>query len=217
MKAKGFLPFWTSAAAVTEIPTTNLFSPNLFYILSVGRHNNDKRPGWAGNRIPTWQIVTKKTVAQFTWFHPNNYKVHMFIIHFLSSLHQTSSRVRHPAKFCFWFGKTQNFVFSPNFSIFSVMRRYWTTRSESLTNTNEPTWLMWSWWVKVPTEAFTDETLAIDDTQGDYVKSGEWSAGHWGLQGGRWGGQHGSWQGGWHENTYWKLVLYSILIFVPNS
>jgi len=53
MKAKGFLPFWTSAAAVTEIPTTNLFSPNLFYILSVGRHNNDKRPGWAGNRIPT--------------------------------------------------------------------------------------------------------------------------------------------------------------------
>ena len=49
---------------------------------------------------------------------------------------------------------------------------------------------MWSWWVKVPTEAFTDETLAIDDTQGDYVKSGEWSAGHWGLQGGRCGDQH---------------------------
>ena len=69
---------------------------------------------------------------------------------------------------------------------------------------------MWSWWVKVPTEAFTDETLAIDDTQGDYVKSGEWSAGHWGLQGGRWGGQHGSWQGGW------KYILKTCFVFYPD-
>ena len=26
------------------------------------------------------------------------------------------------------------------------------------------------WWVKIPTEDFTDETLAIDDTYGDDVR-----------------------------------------------
>ena len=29
---------------------------------------------------------------------------------------------------------------------------------------------MWPWWVKIPTEDFTDETLAIDDTYGDDVR-----------------------------------------------
>ena len=29
---------------------------------------------------------------------------------------------------------------------------------------------MWPWWVKMPTEYFTDETLAIDDTLGDDVR-----------------------------------------------
>ena len=29
---------------------------------------------------------------------------------------------------------------------------------------------MWLWWVKIPTEDFTDETLAIDDTHGDDVR-----------------------------------------------
>ena len=33
---------------------------------------------------------------------------------------------------------------------------------------------MWPWWVKIPTEDFTDETLAIDDTQGDDVRGGDW-------------------------------------------
>ena len=28
---------------------------------------------------------------------------------------------------------------------------------------------MWPWWVKIPTEDFTDETLAIDDTRWDDV------------------------------------------------
>ena len=28
---------------------------------------------------------------------------------------------------------------------------------------------MWPWWVKTPTEDFTDETLAIGDTYGDDV------------------------------------------------
>ena len=45
--------------------------------------------------------------------------------------------------------------------------------------------------MKIPTEDFTDETLAIDDThsvsitQGDGVRGGDWSAGHGGIQGGR--------------------------------
>ena len=29
---------------------------------------------------------------------------------------------------------------------------------------------MWPWWVKIPTEDFTDETLAINDTYGDGVR-----------------------------------------------
>ena len=29
---------------------------------------------------------------------------------------------------------------------------------------------MWPWWVKIPTEDFIDETLAIDDTYGDDVR-----------------------------------------------
>ena len=29
---------------------------------------------------------------------------------------------------------------------------------------------MWPWWVKIPTEDFTDETLAINDTYGDDVR-----------------------------------------------
>ena len=36
---------------------------------------------------------------------------------------------------------------------------------------------MWPWWVKIPTEDFTDETLAIDDTHGDDVRGGDW--GEW--------------------------------------
>ena len=34
----------------------------------------------------------------------------------------------------------------------------------------EPTWLMWPWWVKIPTEDFTDETLAINDTYEDDIR-----------------------------------------------
>ena len=44
------------------------------------------------------------------------------------------------------------------------MRRYRTRVSESLSDTSEPTWLVWPWWVKIPTEDFTDETLVINDT-----------------------------------------------------
>ena len=29
---------------------------------------------------------------------------------------------------------------------------------------------MWPWWVKIPTEDFTDETLVIDDTYGYDVR-----------------------------------------------
>ena len=29
---------------------------------------------------------------------------------------------------------------------------------------------MWPWWVKIPTEDFTDKTLAINDTYGDDVR-----------------------------------------------
>ena len=29
---------------------------------------------------------------------------------------------------------------------------------------------MWPWWVKIPTEDFTDETLAINDTYEDVVR-----------------------------------------------
>ena len=36
--------------------------------------------------------------------------------------------------------------------------------SESVSDTVEPTWLMWPWWVKIPTEDFTYVTLTIGDT-----------------------------------------------------
>ena len=42
--------------------------------------------------------------------------------------------------------------------------------SESVSDTVEPTWLMWPWWVKIPTEDFTDETLTINDTYGGDVR-----------------------------------------------
>ena len=32
---------------------------------------------------------------------------------------------------------------------------------------------MWPWWVKIPTEDFTDATLAIYDTYGDDVRGGD--------------------------------------------
>ena len=32
------------------------------------------------------------------------------------------------------------------------------------------TLLMWPWWVKIPTEDFTDETLVSEDTYGDDVR-----------------------------------------------
>ena len=44
------------------------------------------------------------------------------------------------------------------------MRRYRTNVSQSVTDTVEPTWLMWPWWVKIPTEDFTYVTLTIGDT-----------------------------------------------------
>ena len=71
------------------------------------------------------------------------------------------------------------------------MRRYRTNVSQSLSHTVEPTWLMWPWWAKIPTEDFTDETLAIDDTLGDDVRVGDWGDGHEGWQDGRWGDRHG--------------------------
>ena len=36
--------------------------------------------------------------------------------------------------------------------------------SESVSHTVEPSWLMWPWWVKIPTEDFPDKTLVINDT-----------------------------------------------------
>ena len=53
------------------------------------------------------------------------------------------------------------------------MRRYRTRVSESLSDTSEPTWLMWPWSVKIPNEDLTDETLAIDNTFGDDVSGGD--------------------------------------------
>ena len=45
------------------------------------------------------------------------------------------------------------------------MRRYRTNVSHSLTESIlQPTLLMWPWWVKIPTDYFTDETLPIYDT-----------------------------------------------------
>ena len=41
--------------------------------------------------------------------------------------------------------------------------------------------------MKIPTEDFTDETLAIDDTLGDGVEGGDWGDGDGGWQDGRWG------------------------------
>ena len=41
---------------------------------------------------------------------------------------------------------------------------------------------MWPWWVKIPTEDFIDETLAIDDTQG----GGDWGVGQWSWRLTRW-------------------------------
>ena len=38
--------------------------------------------------------------------------------------------------------------------------------------------------MKIPTEDFTDKTLAIDDTRGDDVRGGDWGSGHGGWQGG---------------------------------
>ena len=84
-------------------------------------------------------------------------------------------------------------------SVFSVMRRYRTRVSHSVRHTVEPSWLMCPWWVKIPTEDFTDETLAIDDTLGDNVRGGDWGDGHGCWQGGRWGDRHGSCVGDWHE------------------
>ena len=40
--------------------------------------------------------------------------------------------------------------------------------------------------MKIPTEDFTDKTLAIDDTRGDDVRGGDWGSGHGGWQGGMW-------------------------------
>ena len=64
--------------------------------------------------------------------------------------------------------------------IFSVMRRYRTRVTDWVSNTVEPSWLMWTWWVKIPTEDFTDETLAVDDTLGDDVRGGDLGDGHGG-------------------------------------
>ena len=54
----------------------------------------------------------------------------------------------------------------------------------------EPTLQMWPWWMKIPTEDFADETLAIDDTQGDDIRGGDLVAGHGGWQGDWWGDRH---------------------------
>ena len=35
-----------------------------------------------------------------------------------------------------------------------------------MSDTAEPSWLMWPWWVKISTEDFTDKTLVINDTYG---------------------------------------------------
>ena len=70
----------------------------------------------------------------------------------------------------------------------------------------EPTLQMWPWWMKIPTEDFADETLAIDDTQGNDVRGDNWGAGH------------GGWQGDIEvdkldqhddEDTHWRLFWYA--------
>ena len=71
---------------------------------------------------------------------------------------------------------------------------------------------MWTWWVKIPTEDFSDVTLAIDYTHLDDVWGGDWGAIHWGWQGGRWGSQNGSWQGGWHLLKTWVTWLWRLVI-----
>ena len=38
--------------------------------------------------------------------------------------------------------------------------------------------------MKIPTEDFSNENLAIDDTHGDDVRGGDWGSGHGGWQGG---------------------------------
>ena len=43
---------------------------------------------------------------------------------------------------------------------------HWLSKSD----TNEATWLMCPWWVKMPTENLTD--LAIDDTYGNDLRCG---------------------------------------------
>ena len=73
---------------------------------------------------------------------------------------------------------------------------------------------MWPWWVKIPTEDFTDETLVIDDTHEDDVRGGDWGAGHGGWQGGWWGDRHGDWQLDWYGDEYsLKNLLVWLAIF----
>ena len=62
---------------------------------------------------------------------------------------------------------------------------------------------MWLWWKKIPTEEFTDETLAINDTYEDDVREIVVSgAGNGGWQGGRWGDRRGDWQVDWYGGEY---------------
>ena len=41
--------------------------------------------------------------------------------------------------------------------------------NQSVSYTVEPSWLMWPWRVKIPTEDFTEKTLVINDTYGSGV------------------------------------------------
>ena len=72
---------------------------------------------------------------------------------------------------------------------------------------------MWPWWLNIPTEDFTDKTLAIDDTQRDDVRCGDWGAGHGGWQVGRWGDWHLTLRTDLTDETLeWKYLLKALLM-----
>ena len=70
---------------------------------------------------------------------------------------------------------------------------------------------MWPWWVKIPTEDFSDETLTIDDTQGDDVSGGDWGAGHGGWQSGRNDGKDNQWRLFWYDMIVMDMVLKLVI------
>ena len=93
--------------------------------------------------------------------------------------------------------------------------------SESVSHTVEPSWLMWPWWVKIPTEDFTDETLVINDSFGGNVIERLWC---WSWMLTRWPMRwHGDWKVDWYGNEYnlmmWVLDMEVVKVtkFLTNA